>query len=199
MPFIPAPAGVHSDFDGWGSVTPWLAGWPGRPSPIRPRSAGTDRWIIVLTTVVNVANFLCADHHVLAPDPPWLMFLRRLTALLRLLKPLWLGVGLHGFRDLHPGGAPSVALRLGRPYHSSNSMDIDSVATGPANLHRFGPNSAWFPFLSPMAQSVAPFTPNYTAIASETLLAVFGLAVSTHSIVSESRSALPTLFPLLSD
>lgn len=49
---------------------------------------------------------------------------------------------------------------------------------GLGNLHgRLGFDSAWFPLSALFAQITAPHTPNYTALASEVFLAVYGLAV----------------------
>lgn len=117
-------------------------------------------------------------------------------------KPLWVGLGLVWI------GAISTEAVL-QPWNSDSWLYhmpsihwlIDSpVPFGLANLHgRLGFDSFWFSVSAMLAEAVDPWTSNYTALASEGFLAVFGLAAlgGTYKLFQTNERNLANLFLVL--
>lgn len=192
---------------GWGGLTVSLLRRFGLRSPYGYDPLEPVIGLVLLTTLTNLINFVSPISNDISLELlvlGWVFFLwtaRRFTGLLG--KPLWLLGGLAWLCAI----STEAVLRAWNGdsgfYHvPSMHWLADSITpAGLANLNgRFGFNSSWFSLSTLMAQLVAPHTQAYSAIASETLLALFGLAVAyaLYRLLRDGTLALPDLFLLVS-
>ncbi len=192
---------------GWGAGVRWLLNKLGirNPYPYDPLEPVIG--LVFLTLLTELLNFVApiyADWALWIMLLGWVLFLRTARRFAWLVsQPLWGVAGLIWLACIST--VPILNFWNGDTgfYHIPTMHWIaeERLPVGLANLNgRFGFNSPWFVISTLMAQVVAPYTATYSAIASETLLALFGLA-SLHALrgwLTEGRRDVANLFLLLS-
>lgn len=162
--------------------------------------------LAVLGVLVNVENFFSPVSRAFALGVlllGWVLFVMRVRRIAALLfKPLWIGLCVVWVGIVSTQAVFAPANYDSGLYHIPTiRWLVDSaVPFGLANLHgRLGFNSEWFSVSAGLAQIVAPFASRYTALASEALFAVLGIAIigALYKFVHGKTDDLPTVFLLL--
>ncbi len=169
---------------GWGLGTVWVFGKFGVSSPYRFDFLLPLVGLVVGTVLVNLENFFYpvsfafALLFILVGWGFFIIFARRWLPFLK--QPFWIGCVMVWLGVISTQAVLSPANYDSGLYHMpAIRWLVDSaVPFGLANFHgRLGFNSSWFSISALLAQLGFPNTANYTALASETLLAVVGIAV----------------------
>lgn len=169
---------------GWGSILVLVRKRLGIADPYAYDRIEPVIGLVVLTILANLANFfvpVSVTFGWIVWGLGWILFLWRVPHLKSALDgPLWLLAGIVWI------GAIATEAVLQAWHYDSGLYHLpairwiadSAIPFGLANLHgRLGFNSSWFSVSALLAQAEGPYASNYAALASELLLAVFGLTV----------------------
>lgn len=162
--------------------------------------------LATLSVLVNLENLIFPVSRVFAllvMAIGWALFLYRVWRIRAfVLKPFWIGLILVWIALVSTHAVSMPANRDSGLYHIPAIRWLVDSATpfGLGNLHgRLAFNSAWFSVSAVLAQSSVGNVQNYTALASEALLAVFGIAIisALYKLTHEKANHLSIIFLLL--
>jgi hypothetical protein len=191
---------------GWGSIAVFVRKWFRVVAPDRYDALDPFIGLGLLMLVAIAVNFFAAISYPVAVGIfliGWFLFLARLPRLKGVLEhPIWIGIGLVWIGIISTQAVLQAWNYDSGLYHiPAIRWFVDSaVPFGLANLHgRLGFDSTWFSVSALIAQSVAPYTSNYTALASELLFVFFGFAVigAVKTLFQSHTVTLSTIFLVL--